>query len=76
MSTNLINKNEIKREGLKKENEEKEWQTFVDVTTAVSDVDANYYKAISENPNNVKIFSNVIDLDMYSKAPAQPINFK
>lgn len=76
VSTNLINKNEIKREGLKKENEEKEWQTFVDVTTAVSDVDANYYKAISENPNNVKIFSNVIDLDMYSKAPAQPINFK
>jgi len=76
VSENLIDKDKIKKEGLKKENEEKVWQTFVDVTTAVSDVDANYYKAISGNQNNVKIFSNVIDFEMYANVPMQPVNYK
>ena len=75
VSKNLINKNKITEDGLKKKNEEKEWQTFVDVTTAVSDIDATYYKEISECPANVKIFSNVIDLDMYSIVADQPIDY-
>lgn len=66
----------IEAEGQKKEIEEKEWTDFCDVTTAVSDVDAEYYKKFTENKSKIKIFSNVIDLDLYPCTYKEPTNFK
>lgn len=72
----IINKKKIIKEGQKKEAEEKAWQHFVDVTTAVSEIDAEYYRKIAKNTKNIKIFSNVIDPEMYSIIPPTPPNYK
>lgn len=61
---------EILFKGALKENEEKSWTDFCDVTTAVSEVDAEYYRGLTKNKEKVKIFSNVIDLDNYALIPA------
>ncbi|MGE4398262.1 MAG: glycosyltransferase [Campylobacterales bacterium] len=66
----------IKRNGLRKEREEKEWVDLCDVTTAVSEVDAEYYKSIASNKDKIHIFSNVIDLQTYATKPPKPANFK
>lgn len=67
---------EIEESGRKKELEEKEWCKFMDVTTAVSDVDAEYYRCIAKDRRNIKLFSNVLDLNAYS-IKQQPLkNFK
>ncbi|MDD5572120.1 MAG: glycosyltransferase family 4 protein [Bacteroidales bacterium] len=65
----------IKEIGHAKEFEEREWMKFVDVTTAVSEVDAEYYRSIASDKTKVKLFSNVIDLSMYNKSQTpQPTN--
>jgi len=66
----------IEAEGKKKEEEEKQWVEFCDITTAVSEVDAEYYRGIANDPYRIKIFSNVIDVDNYKNIPSPPINFK
>lgn len=66
---------EITQNGLEKEREEKEWVKFIDVTTAVSEIDAEYYRSISPEGSEVKLFSNVIDVDMYSDKPKPPVYF-
>jgi len=71
--------NEIKKieiEGKNKEIEEKKWVEFADVTTAVSQVDANYYESLTENKEKVKIFSNVININNYQHKQIKPNNFK
>lgn len=55
--------------GKRKEREEKMWVRLCDVTTAVSQVDASYYKGLSREPGRVHIFSNVIDLESYDMTP-------
>lgn len=65
----------IEKEGRAKEIEEKETASLCDVTTAVSEVDAAYYKSIAPHDGCVHIFSNVLDLDAYASAPAQPAGF-
>jgi glycosyltransferase involved in cell wall biosynthesis len=69
-------KNIIKENGRKKEIEEKEWSEFMDMTTAVSEVDAEYYKSIAKDSNRVKLFSNVLDLNEYLIKPKPPVNIK
>ena len=61
--------------GKEKEKEEKAWVDLCEVTTAVSEVDAEYYRSISVDPKRVHLFSNVIDVDIYRSHPPQPINF-
>lgn len=59
----------IKREGEAKEIEE-EWGTkLADVTTAVSEIDAQYYRNLTNNPQRVLMFSNVIDVSAYEAVP-------
>ncbi|MGC6415304.1 MAG: glycosyltransferase [Bacteroidia bacterium] len=65
-----ISKQKILRDTQKKEQEEKEWVNLCDVTTAVSKVDAEYYKDLANNENKIKLFSNVIDLDNYRYRPS------
>jgi len=68
--------NAIERSGKEKEEEER-WGTLLsDVTTAVSEVDAEYYRAIAQSPDKVLIFSNVIDLEMYKQDPRAPTGLK
>ena len=62
--------------GKKKQKEEKNWVNFADVTTAVSDIDAKYYKKIVKNKSKIKIFSNVIDIFQYKKKIFKLKNFK
>lgn len=66
----------IELDGHQKELEEKQWTEFCDVVTAVSEVDAEYYRKFTQDKNKIKIFSNVIDVDMYSGEYQEPINFK
>ena len=69
-------KAKIARNGALKEAEEYSWVRLCEVTTAVSEVDAEYYRAIAAEPGRVKIFSNVIDIQSYAVDPVRPLNFK
>jgi len=62
-------KEEILFAGKTKELEEKIITNIADVTTAVSQIDADYLKLISPNHETIKVFSNVVDVNVYKKAP-------
>lgn len=66
----------IEIEGKNKEIEEKEWVEFAEVTTAVSQVDADYYQSLTKNKEKIKIFSNVINISNYQHKQNKPINFR
>lgn len=57
----------IEKSGKEKEKEEKWGTRLADVTTAVSDVDAEYYRGLAKYPQQVHIFSNVVDIEAYQK---------
>jgi len=69
-------KAKIEKRGRKKEQEEKELVNICDITTAVSEVDAEYYRNLAKEPERIKIFSNVIDVDNYKNIPPPPAAFK
>ena len=58
---------QIKIDGELKEKEESEWVDLCDITTAVSEVDAQYYRSIAKDKSKVMLFSNVIDMNTYSQ---------
>jgi glycosyltransferase involved in cell wall biosynthesis len=60
----------IEAEGRRKEEEEKAWVAMCDVTTAVSEVDAEYYRSLLPGSGKVRLFRNVINLDAYASPPA------
>jgi glycosyltransferase involved in cell wall biosynthesis len=66
----------IKSDGTAKELEEADWVNVCDVTTAVSDVDLNYYSNLAADKSKVMLFSNVIDLETYKNLPSKPEGFK
>jgi glycosyltransferase involved in cell wall biosynthesis len=68
--TRLEQQGEAKRE-------EERWGTqLADVTTAVSETDADYYLQLARNPMQIHRFSNVIDLDNYQQVPEPTENIK
>ena len=71
-----IRKLRIWRAGKKKESEERAWIKLCDVTTAVSEVDAQYYKGIADDIDRVHLFSNVIDVENYKLLAPPPVGFK
>lgn len=71
-----IRRLQIARAGAKKEREEREWVRLCDLTTAVSAVDADYYRSIAPSPDKVAIFSNVIDVETYANPPGPPADFR
>ena len=73
---NAEERNKILEEGAKKEEEERLGAKLADITTAVSEVDAEYYRSLSIDPGQVHIFSNVIDMDVYKHIPLPLDNFK
>lgn len=66
----------IEREGKEKEQEEMEGVNIADITTTVSEIDADYYREAAIDPARVMIFSNGIDVMNYEKCPTPPQNFK
>jgi polysaccharide biosynthesis protein PslH len=68
----------ITRRGRRKGVEERQLVTQADITTAVSEFDAEYFRSVAPDPTRVKLFSNVVDPIDYeretSSAPqlAQP----
>jgi glycosyltransferase involved in cell wall biosynthesis len=60
----------IENDGRAKEEEERWGATLADMTTAVSDVDAEYFRSLAPAPERVMQLSNVIDVDAY--APETP----
>lgn len=59
----------IRQEGKAKEIEEAWGTRLANITTAVSEIDAEYYRALATKPNQIMLFSNVIDLDSYKNIP-------
>ena len=51
--------------GERREAEERAWVNLCEVTTAVSEVDAEYYRGLAIDGKCVHLFSNVIDLETY-----------
>lgn len=66
----------IKKQGEAKQAEERELVRICDVTTAVSEVDAEYYRSIAEQSSRVHLFSNVIDLEQYHRQLEPPENLR
>ncbi|MEK6746290.1 MAG: glycosyltransferase [Pseudomonadota bacterium] len=64
---NSLRKLLVARRGRAKEIEERKWVELCDVTTGVSEVDCAYYRTLTKDVHKVQQFSNVIDLDTYSK---------
>ena len=66
----------IEREGKGKEEEERWGTQLADVTTAVSQVDAEYYRSLVKDPGKIHLFSNAVDVDTYQQLPPPPYGFK
>jgi len=66
----------IKRAGREKEEEERWGTQLADVTTAVSLIDAEYYRSLVKDPQQIHIFSNVIDVEVYRQIPPPADNLK
>lgn len=66
----------IEREGKEKAEEERWGTQMAEVTSAVSQVDAEYYRSILKDPTKVHLFSNVVDLETYKNVPQRPADLK
>jgi polysaccharide biosynthesis protein PslH len=66
----------IDAEGQAKKEEERWGTRLADVTTAVSEIDLEYYQYLIEDKGRVKVFSNVIDTSIYEGPSPMPENFK
>lgn len=67
-------KKQISRHGLKQQQDEIVNVNLCDVTTAVSAVDADYYREVAVNPEKIHLFSNVIDLHNYDLVCERPVD--
>jgi glycosyltransferase involved in cell wall biosynthesis len=57
--------------------DEENWGTkLANITTAVSEIDAEYYQSLANNSQQICLFSNVIDLEYYQSVPPIPTDFK
>lgn len=71
-----LRKLRIARSGRSKQREERAWVELCQVTTAVSEVDAEYYRGLTPHQDRVHLFPNVIDVESYGTRPARPPSFK
>jgi len=60
--------------GRAKEAEERAGAPLVDITTAVSDVDADYFRSLVAEPARVMLLANVIDVDAYRAPGADDVD--
>jgi glycosyltransferase involved in cell wall biosynthesis len=71
-----LRKFRIGMSGRKKKVEEKAWVNLCEVTTAVSEIDAQFYRDIAKDKSKIHIFSNVIDVESYVLPSSPPMGFK
>lgn len=71
-----LRKLRILHSGRAKQLEERAWVELCNVTTAVSDVDARYYRELASDADRIHVFSNVIDVESYKHHPVKPEGFK
>jgi len=71
-----LRKLRIALSGRRKEREERAWVDLCEVTAAVSEVDADYYRGLTAHRERVQLFPNVIDVDTYADRPPRPPWFK
>lgn len=69
-------KQQILESGREKEAEERAWVNLCEVTTAVSEVDAEYYRGLAIDSQCVHLFSNVIDPSTYLDVPPPAKNVR
>lgn len=67
-----LRKIRISLSGRRKQREERAWVDLCDATTAVSEVDADYYRELTVHRDRIHLFPNVIDVDSYALRPARP----
>jgi glycosyltransferase involved in cell wall biosynthesis len=67
---------QILESGREKEAEERAWVNLCEVTTAVSEVDAKYYRDLAIDDKCVHLFSNVIDPSTYLDVPPPAKNVR
>ena len=67
---------EIQQEGEKIRQEEKELINLAEATTAVSEIDAEYFRSIAEKPERIHLFANVVDVDTFQDVPPKSPDFK
>lgn len=60
--TNPVRRFWINLKGRQKQVEERELTASADIVTAVSEVDAAFFRSIAPDPGRIKLFSNVVDL--------------
>lgn len=75
-ATSEEERKKIEKAGKEKEEEERWGTQLADITTAVSEVDAEYYRSLAKYPQQIHIFSNVIDIKTYQQVPPPVANFK
>jgi glycosyltransferase involved in cell wall biosynthesis len=63
---------EIEHERAAKVEEERAGAAIADLTTAVSEVDAAYFRGLVADPARVMLLANVIDVDAYAHATQSP----
>jgi len=66
----------VEKVGKEKEEEERWGTQLADVTTAVSEVDADYYRNLAKRPLQIHLFSNVVDTETYQQVPPPVAKFK
>jgi len=71
-----LRKLRISRSGRSKQHEERAWVELCEVTTAVSEVDAEYYRGLTRQQDRIHLFPNVIDVASYGTRPARPPGFR
>jgi glycosyltransferase involved in cell wall biosynthesis len=68
-----IRRERIVRDGQAKEAEERFGVVHADLTTAASEVDAEYFRSIAPDPERVQLIANVIDVAAYSEVNADVV---
>lgn len=74
--TNPLRRFWIELKGKRKEGEERELTAKADVVTAVSEIDAEYFRSLAPDSSRIKLFSNVVDLRDFEADTIAPNHIK
>jgi glycosyltransferase involved in cell wall biosynthesis len=76
MIANPLRRALVAGRGRRAEREEAELVNSASAVTAVSDIDADYYRSLARAPSRIHRFSNVVDIDDYEVAPPDSATLK
>lgn len=76
VTTDRERRHQVEQQAQAKEQEEQSWVEMCDATTAVSEVDADYYRSLASDPSRIHVFSNGIDTADYDEPPPPPSDFR